>query len=378
MTQADPRQFPAAADAPPEFANLYAAVVASLGASTAQASATHDQRIRTAITAWLAQGQGPTLARLFELAPSVATHRHLRRLLAECERAPRGDEALAVHLFAIAIVIVAASEVAADARIVVPAVLPDVAQIGAILREHNALAGNRNFALANALVAADALDVARLPELLAWRALPTPTLPPRELAPAPIEIAGRHEGAHLRFLVGSALAAPGSDPLRDATVGGWGMPLALALAGQLQVPGVSLLALPRAPQSPTLALATGRVAQREVAAQLFVSNAIRRLRAAVGEPTAVISVHRMTQPAGAGEVRLSLSSPFDPREAEGFRYRLAPSDRVDDIVKLFTDLMRDCRVNDVQFEPGVHADRDPLTGHPLLFKSGLPRPPALH
>ena len=81
-----------------------------------------------------------------------------------------------------------------------------------------------------------------------------------------------------------------------------------------------------------------------MAAQLFASHAIRQLRATVGEPTAVLSVHRVEAPRGAGEVRLSLSSPFDPREAQGFRCPLLPLDRVDDVVKMLADLMRDCRV----------------------------------
>jgi hypothetical protein len=36
---------------------------------------------------------------------------------------------------------------------------------------------------------------------------------------------------------------------------------------------------------------------------------------------------------------------------------------------MLCDLMRDCRVTDVQVLPGVHADRDPATGLTLLFKA---------
>jgi hypothetical protein len=169
----------------------------------------------------------------------------------------------------------------------------------------------------------------------------------------------------LRLLVGSALAAPGVDLLRDTRVGAWGMPLAHALARQLAIPGVTLLALPRAPQSLVNAVWNGRNVQREVSAQLFASNAIRKLRAAVGEPVAVVSAHRC---AGGGELRLSLSSPFDPREAEGFRCPLYPFDRVGDVAAMLVDLMRDCRVTDIRTLAGVHPDRDAATGLPLLFK----------
>ena len=70
------------------------------------------------------------------------------------------------------------------------------------------------------------------------------------------------------------------------------MPLAQELSRQLATAGLSVLALPRPPQGPLLALQHGRAAQREVGAQLFASNAIRRFRARVGEPSAVISAHR--------------------------------------------------------------------------------------
>lgn len=184
------------------------------------------------------------------------------------------------------------------------------------------------------------------------------------------------EGVHLRFLAGTVLAAQGVDPFRDAQVGAWGLPFARALAASLRIPGVSVLALPRAPQPLVTALWHGRVAQREVGAQVFASNAIRKLRAATGEPAAVISVHRVAAAPGGAEVRLSLSSPLDTREAEGFRCPLYPLDRVDDVVQMLATLLADCRVADVRVQPGVHADRDPATGLTLLFKAGEAPPAA--
>jgi hypothetical protein len=105
-----------------------------------------------------------------------------------------------------------------------------------------------------------------------------------------------------------------------------------------------------------------------VGAQLFASNAIRKLRAAVGEPSAVISAHRCAAAPGGGELRLSVSSPFDPRQAEGFRCPLFPTDRVGDVASMLVDLLVDCRVTDVRVLPGIHPDRDPQTGMMLLFK----------
>src|SRR4029077_21164522 len=140
------------------------------------------------------------------------------------------------------------------------------------------------------------------------------------------------------------------------------------LARQLAAPGVSVLALPRAPQSPPAALQQGRRAQREVGGQLFTSNATRKLRGAVGEPSAVISAHRCAAAPGGGELRLSVSSPFDPRQAEGFRCPLFPTDRVGDVASMLVDLLVDCRVTDVRVLPSVDPDRDPQTGMMLLFK----------
>jgi hypothetical protein len=143
---------------------------------------------------------------------------------------------------------------------------------------------------------------------------------------------------------------------------------------QIASRGVSALALPRPPQAPVLALQHGRSAQREVGAQIFASNAIRRFRSSVGEPSAVISAHRCATSPGGGELRLSLSSPFDPRQAEGFRCPLFAFDRAGDVATMLVDLLRDCRVGDVRVVAGVQPDRDPGTGMVLLFKAdAIPR-----
>jgi len=373
----DPRRFLPSDIAPVPLRRVWALAGTSLASSTGAEAAAADTQIGSALDSMLA-GDGATLAQLFSDAPSAAVHRHLWRLLVERERAADADAALRLTLFAIPLVIVAALEDAKAPPVTLPGVVDDIDGKVALLREHRALSGNESFALGNALVAAEALGFAALPALLARRRLAaTPESPPA-LAPAPMVVASKTEAVHLRFLVGTALAAPTADPLRDTTVGRWGIPLAAALARDIGAPGVAVLALPRAPAGLVPALWQGRVAQREVSAQLFASNAIRRLRAAVGEPQAVLSVHGPLAD-GGGEVRLSLSSPFDPREAEGFRCPLLPQDRVDDVVKMLQDLLRDCRVNTVHVLPGLHADRDPVTGLTLLFKGdALPAGPQVH
>ncbi len=370
----DPRVFPDAASAPPDAARLYALAAASLAADTGQRADALDREIRAALIRNLS-GDGSILSAIFAGAPSVACARHLWRQLdaAWCETAVDLQAGLAASIFAVPLVIVTGLAGAKDEG-ALSGVVHDAEALAAILREHGALAGNRTFALSPALVGAEAIDIARLPEILAWQRLPDSLapgarLPARVLAPAPVIVSGGHEGVHLRFLVGSALARPGADILADATVGKWGIPFAQELGRQLRAGSASVLALPRAPQRLLPGVRQGRAAQREAGAQIFASNAIRKLRAAVGEPSAVISAHRAPDAPGGGELRLSLSSPFEPRDAEGFCCPLHPLDRVGDVVTMLTDLLRDCRVAEVRVLAGVHADRHPDTGSPLLFKT---------
>jgi hypothetical protein len=372
----DPRSFPDPAAAGPVAARLYALTDESLAATTGQSATAADAAIAAALGALLAAGDGPGLAATFAGAPSVAVYRHLWRQLArQIGPTPVArDGGMAVTVFAIPVIVVAAIDGGGrGATLTLPCVLDEPASLVSILREHRALGGNQNFGFANVLAGADAIDLARLPAVLAWRGVTdiaaagvAPTH--RELAPFPIAVAGGAESVHLRMLVGSAVAAPGVDLLRDATVGAWGTPFAQALARQLAVPGASVLALPRAPQSPLAAVHQGRAAQREVGAQIFASNAIRKIRASVGEPSAVISAHVAPDAPGGGELRLSLSSPFEPRDAEGFRCPLYPPDRVGDVATLLVELLRDCRVADIRVLAGIHADRVAGTGQRLLFK----------
>ena len=375
----DPRVFPDPSAAPAGAARLHALAAASQAAATTQESAVQDAAIRRSLVALLAPGRGAELVEIFATAPAVAVYRHLWRLLAQCESAPHPTGTLGVTVFALPVIVVAGIEGGKEVQATLPCILSDVSSIVGILREHRALAGNQSFALANVLVASNAIDLPRLPELLARRALSEIAAPSHVPEPAPIVLRGGPETVHLRFIVGSALAAPGADLLHDDQVGKWGMPLAQALGRQLAVPETSVLALPRAPKSLLNALRQGRAAQREVGVQVFAANAIRKLRAAVGEPTAVISAHRSPGADHGGEVRLSLSSPFDPREAEGFRCPLHPQESVADVVAMLTGFLAECRVADVRIAPGVHADRDSSTGLTLLFKGDdLTETPSTH
>jgi hypothetical protein len=361
----DPRQFATPRDAEAAAVSLYRLAEDSLGAATSQHADACDREIAAGLAAMLAPGEGASLEALFAGAPSASTYRHLWRALAKVERASPSLR----RPFALPVVVVAAAESSGAAGAMLPGVIGDVDALVSSMREHAALAGNTSFALANTLVAADALSCANLGDLLAPHQGNDAVQP---LPPAAMRVPGAVESVHLRFIIGTAVAAPGADLFRETAPGAWGMPFAQTLSRMLGAPGIAVLALPRAPLPIVEAARQGALAQREVGAQVFASNAIRAIRARVGEPSAVISVHRSDSGPQDAEVRLSLSSPLDPRSAEGFRCALSPLDRVDDVVAMLETLLADCRVIDVRRIAGVHADRDPATSQPLLFKVDAP------
>jgi hypothetical protein len=366
---ADPRAWPATAAG--AASALHASAQAAIDASTCAAAAACDASARAWLEQALRASRGAELADALANAPSAAVARHLRRLLADIERGdPRADAHLRTTLFAMPVILVAALDEGAQ-----PVSLAGVfaaATFADLLRDARAFGGCEAFGLSTSLVAAHAIDIATLPALLmhARQAQGAGELVSAslDLPPAPIRVDGRVERVHLRFIAGAILTPPRVDPLREPGIGRWGIPLAQAMTKALRAPGVSLLALPRPPAPLVIAVQSGRAARREVAAQLFASNAIRKFRASYGEPTAIVSAHRCATAAGGGELRLSLSSPFATRDAEGFRCPLYPYETVQEVATMLDALLRDCRVADVRIVPGVNADIDPVTGTSLFFK----------
>jgi hypothetical protein len=361
---AEPRTFPTPDAADARSRALHALAAQALEAPTGAIADARQREIATAVEGMIDGVDGATLARLLASSPSAAIYRHLwRAIVAAAERPPAAPPAPV--LFALPVIVVAASDDADEHA--VDAVVERSGELAAILLEHGAFGGHRQVALAGALCAADAIDIAALPALMRAAAT-TDTFAPLDVAPAPLVASPGGERVHLRFLVGSALAASSAALVGDARVGAWGVPLTRALSQRLATRGASIVALPRAPQSLPAAVATGRAVQREAGATLFASNAVRRLRASVGEPVAVISAHRAASAPLGGELRLSLSSPFEPRDAEGFRCPVDALDRVADVVAMLAEVARDCRITDVRTLSGVHADRDAATGLTLMFK----------
>jgi hypothetical protein len=119
---------------------------------------------------------------------------------------------------------------------------------------------------------------------------------------------------------------------------------------QLASPGVQLLAMPRPPAGLYSAAYTARRAGIETAFNLFMSNAVRRFRSSVGDPHATLSSH------AGGEIRITLSNPFDEAAVEGFRWPLHPADDLDEIERTLTAMIWECRLPEPHFVPGPLPD----------------------
>ena len=363
----DPRAWPAARDPDAFAADMYRMAEEAMRAPTQREADAIDGAACERLASAIADGDGTRLERALGQAPSSAVARHVRRWLAGAERRLPG-EGMGTRLFALPVIVVAALD-RRDSPVTLPGVLRDAGALATILREARAFGGLEAFALAAALVPADAIDVFALPRLLAGA-----ENEPLDLPPAPIDVRERAERVHLRFLAGALLRVGAAEPFADAAIARWGMPLANALARDLRSPGVTVLTLPRPARPLVPAVQEGRAAQRDVSFQLFASNAIRKLRASYGEPTAIVSAHRTAGAPGGGELRVSLSSPFAPRAAEGFRCPLYPYEAVADVAEALHALLRDCSVTDVRFVAGVQADFDPVTGGRLFFKDDTAAP----
>lgn len=255
-----------------------------------------------------------------------------------------GGDGVALRLFAIPVIVVAG----ARAATALPGTLPEISKVVGLLEQHGAVGVTRNFGLGNALSGVAALEA--LSPCALWRAAGDPAAAgvADHLPPEPVVVAPGREQVHLRFLTGAGITPQHLPSFLEsaANIGTWGMPLTRELTRQLAVPGVEILPLPRPPLSLVKAAYSGRCAQLEAALSLFLGNSVREFRMSAGDPQAVLSAHRMTD--GMGELRLSLSSPFDDALLEGFRWPLHPQDEVAEVAVLFARALADCRITDVQ------------------------------
>lgn len=302
-------------------------------------------RLRDAIRADIRQGEDAGVLEALRRAPSSAVYRRLwQALCAASDAAPGGDEHVVARLFAIPLVLVAG----AKRRVVVPGAIPDIDAVCALLQQHAALGAMRNLGVGNALCLPEALERITPVTLFRWSTDFGSFAAPHDLGAGDMEVGPGREQVRLRFLVGAGIAQQTAAPfMQDAAdIGIWGMPLTRLLVQQLAQPGLELLPIPRPPASILQAPHLGRGAELGLSFSLFVSNAVRQFRAAVGDPTAMVSAHQAAT--GGAEIRISLSSPFDDTMLEGFRWPLHPVDDFGQTLAGITGLLRECRVSDIR------------------------------
>lgn len=335
MSLPDPRTWRAA----PRQSFLHELAEASLRGDVSARAA-----LRLELDDLLDAGRDDAVHALLAHAPSAAFYRHVRDMLAKLVNKPARGETIIARLFAIPLVIV----VGAKKAVRLPDALPDIGGVTALLEQHGVFGARRNVGLGNALCSLETLDSLRPRLLRQWAAQLRTGAAPLELEGSGFDIAPGREQVCLRFLVGASVV-PAHVPAVTETgsnIGAWGVPMTKLLAGQLAQPALEVLPLARPPVALYLASDAGRAAQIELAFSLFLSNAVRQMRMAVGDPTVVLSAHQLEN--GGAEWRTSLSSPFDESLLEGFRWPLYPPDDVSEIYNKINELFKECRLTDVR------------------------------
>lgn len=332
-----------------------------------------DAALRTALQQALEAGDDAGIRAALAVQPPARAQRVARLLAAALDAQGEG---IGLRFFAIPLVIVAG----ARKPCTVQGALPEVHVLRGLLEEHGAVGVTRNFGLGNAMVSAEALD-ALSPSAL-WRAAGDPSQRALldALQPEPISVAGSREQVHLRFITGAGITPQHLPSFLESAsnIGTWGMAMTKELARQLAQSGLEILPMPRPPQPLLTAAHTGRRAQLEAALSLFLGNTLRKFRMAVGDPEAVLSAHKLDS--GAGELRLSLSTPFDDSLFEGFAWPLQPQDDAAEVSQLFQTVLGECRVPSVTVLQQVLRERLPggsvfVAGRML---EALGREPARH
>lgn len=341
-----------------------------LGAAACRGEDAANAALLTQLRCRLDAEDDAPLRRALAEAPSARVYRTLWDAI--CTVAERGapgseDTAIVARPFAIPVVVVGGARRALE----IPAALPDVSEIQALLEKHGVLGATRNFGMSAALCSLEVLERVNLCQIFRWNHA-YPSAMPEDFEGSPIQLAAGSEKVHLRFLVGASITPAHLPSFLEtaANIGNWGSAFTRILARQLAQAGLELLPLARPPSGLLRAAHSGRYAVLETAFHLFASHALRRCRMTAGEPVVVLTAHR--ERAGA-EVRVSVSSVLDDAFLEGFCWPLHPADELDVIIASIVGLLDASRVADLRVVPEVIASRDVLDAPRFLSARAFDR-----
>jgi hypothetical protein len=312
------------------------------------------------------------IADSLQAATSPAVYRCLwGSLVRALDGSWRENRVPVARVFAIPLLIVTGGK----GDLTVSGVLPDIGGVQRVLEQNGALGPTRNFGLSNALCELETLT--RMPlsriysighdsirpdsirpgsirpgSIAVVAGATTTNIATLDLPPSDLILTGTDESVHLRFLAGAAVTAADAPSFLEtgADIGAWGMPLTRELSGQLNVDGLSILPIARPPQDWLSAQISGWRSREELSFQAFVSRVLRRFRAEVGEPEAMIAA------LDSGTIALRFTSPFIENRIEVHRWNPHALDDVSEIAQGMLDMLAECRV-DVEVVPTVVSEQ---------------------
>jgi hypothetical protein len=339
-TLPDPRRY-----VPFSSNSLVALAQQALGQGSAMQHGKPAEKLSVAIWQALRVGDDLFIEQALAESTSHAVFRMLAAALAAALKAP-GEAALHLRIFAIPILVVTGGR----GPLILPGMVTDVGELKKLFEMHGTLGPMKNFGLSGALVSTAGLAALK-PSAVYRRSRETGqgNLPPLDLPPEEIRVAGTEEEVHLRFLTGVSVTSADAPGFTETAgnIGAWGMPFTRALTAQLGQPGLSLLAIPRPPMSHLQAVEAGKFAESELGFQLFLSTALRKFRSRVGEAEAAVAA------CADGSVRIRVSSPFDALLSQEYAWMLQPGDDVAAVGSSIFSLLAECGVTNVQVSETV-------------------------
>lgn len=330
----DPRIYPSAHEVKNSVVQQLTAVLAE---KDPQRKAEKQALLVFLLSQYLERNDQDALVVALSLAPSQAAYHHLWQTIKSLLLP--ADSVTQAQIFAIPVILVAGSKSATT----LPGKLGQTDAVVALLKKHHIIHSEADISLSGQLYTADALAEISLPQLYRWQSALQYASGglPITLETQPIPVAG--QGVFLRYLLGIAIKTESvAEPVRlNQQVGVWGTSLAECIRQDLQQEGSTLFAIPRQPQALLDALDNGQYIYLDISLQVFVSDAIKKLRERGETPAASISCH------DSNEIKLVISSQETPDKWDSFIWPLRALDYPAQIGQAMDTLLRECQVDNI-------------------------------